>query len=187
MNGVLFNNFFFEDFGIMLKYYSQRIIISENKENTFKDTSDNIERKVSMNHYFNTFKNIFQCFIDNKIGLTVIINNVKELKDFYMIFCLYRELVEGESVKEDLKYNDKPITVNLPNKEEIETKFKPFFIMEKDENEIEKYSKINYYYFTEEEKDMIKYKKINIKVDNKELIFNLELKIDDIYTAIDEI
>ena len=187
LNGVLFNNFFFEDFGIMIKYYSQRIIISENKENIFRDTSDNIERKVSMYHYFNTFKNIFQCFIDNKIGLTVIINNIKELKDFYMIFCFYKQLVEGESVKEVLNYNDKPITVKLPKKEEVEAIFKQFFIMEQDENEKEKYSKINYYYFTEEEEEMIKDKKININVDNKELIFNLELKIDDIYTAIDEI
>lgn len=182
----MFNNFLFEDFGIMLKYYSHRIRINEKPENDFKDTSENIERKVSMNHYFNTFKKIFQCFIDNDIGLTVIINNLKELKDFYMIFSFYKQLVEGKSVKEDnLKYEGRLETVQLQSQEEIKDKFNKFFIMEKDENGEDKYSKINYYYFTKEEEDMIKDKKIKINVDNKELIFNLDLKIDDLYTAID--
>ena len=186
LNGILFNNFLFEDFGIMLKYYSHRIRINEKPENDFKDTSENIERKVSMNHYFNTFKKIFQCFIDNDIGLTVIINNLKELKDFYMIFSFYKQLVEGKSVKEDnLKYEGRLETVQLPSQEEIKDKFNKFFIMEKDENGEDKYSKINYYYFTKEEEDMIKDKKIKINVDNKELIFKLDLKIDDLYTAID--
>jgi hypothetical protein len=185
---VFFNNYLFEDFGIMFKYYSQKIkfVKNEDKDKDYKDHRDNIERKISMEHYFYIFKKIFQCLINSEIGLTVIINNLKELKDFYMIFSFYKQLVEGKSVKEDnLKYEGRLETVQLPSQEEIKVKFNKFFIMEKDDNGEDKYSKINYYYFTKEEEDMIKDKKIKINVINKELIFNLDLKIDDLYTAID--
>jgi len=186
LNRVLFNDFLFEDFGIMFKYYSQKVKIYEDKEKNYKETSDNIERKISLNHYFDAFKKIFQCFIDNNIELTVIINNLKELKDVYMIFSFYRQLVEGGSVIEDLKYGENSIEVNLPSQKEIKDRFSKFFFKEKNEKGEDKYSKINYYDFTDEEKKMIEDKKINIKYNDKEIKFNLDLKIDDIYTAIDE-
>ena len=83
-------------------------------------------------------------------------------------------------------YDKKSINVKFPSQEEILAKFNNFFIMEKDEKGEDKYSKINYYYYTDEEKKMIEDKNINIKYNDKEIKFNLDLKIDDIYTAIDE-
>ena len=187
LNRVLFINFYFEDFGIMFKYYIEKFTDTYANSENFKDVKEEIyDRKISMSHYFNTFKNIFKCFIDNKIELTVIINNLKELKDFYMISSFYRQLVKGTWFIEKLKCGGKLTTVQLPKKSEIEDKFKNFFVKEKDENEEEKYSKLNYYYISEEEKEMIEDKMIKIEFDNNEITFNLELKIDDIYKEIDE-
>ena len=192
LNGVLFTNFLLEDFSTMFKYYCQKINFTETKdeESYQKVSSGTYDKKVSMAHYFKTFKNIFECFIGTKKVLTVIINNLKEFKDFYMIFSFYRQLVEGTWIKEKIKSSDNPIiTVELPNQKEIKEQFSKFFIMEKDEYENYIYSKINYYYFTSEEKAMIKNENKNIKIEfkqDKEINFYLEMKIDDIYTEIGE-
>ena len=184
LSEVFLNNFRFEDFGIMFKYYVH--IIPPPSEREKEIPGDLYEKKNTLNRFFVSFINIFRCFIKNKIELTVIINDLKELKDFYIIYSLYNQLENGKWVKDKLKLNNKVISISLPDKDEIENKFKKFFIMEKDEFEVDKYSKINYYFISEKEKQMIKDKMVKVKVNKEELVFKLELNIDDIYTGIDD-
>ena len=184
LSGVVLNNFGFEDFTIMFKYYVHKI--PSPSERVKEVTGDILDKKNTLMKFFNSFRNIFRCFIINKMELTVIINDLKELKDFYIIYRLYDQLENGSWIKEELKFNNRIFNVTLPNKNEIENKFKKLFILEKDENEEDKYSKINYYYITEEEKKLIKDKNIKVKNKEGELIFKLELNIDDIYIGIDD-
>ena len=184
LSEVFLNNFGFEDFSIMFKYYVHKIPPPSVQEKEI--TGDIIEKKNTLNKFFISFKNIFRCFIINKIGLTVIINGLKELKDFYIIYSLYNLLENGKWINDKLKVSSKVVTILLPDKNEIEDKFKKFFIMEKDEHDVEKYSKINYYYISEEEKKMIKDKMVKVQTERGELIFTLEFNTDDIYTGIDD-
>ena len=182
--GVVLNNFGFGDFSVLFKYYIYKIPPHYEREKEV--TSDVIDKKNTLNKYFNNIKKIFRCFINNKTGLTIIINDLKEMKDFYIIYGLYNQLENGPWVKEELKFNKNRYSISLPNKRDIEYKFRKFFIMEKDENEEDKYSKINYYYMTEEEKQIIRDKIVKVKTEIGELIINLEMRIDDIYEGIDE-
>ena len=181
---VFLNNFGFEDFSIMFKYYIQKIGPHSTREKEVP--AEVIDKKNTLSRFFTSYKNIFRCFIKNKIGLTIIINDLKELKDFYIIYKLYDQLENVAWVKEILKCNKQISTILLPNKDQMKTIFKKFFIEEKDENEQDKYSKINYYYISEEEKQMIKDKMVKVQTEGGELIFKLEMSIDDIYTEIDK-
>jgi hypothetical protein len=184
LSEVFLHNYGFEDFTILFKYYVHKIP-PPSKE--VKDIAGEIlEKKNTLCKFFNSFKNIFRCFIKNKIGLTVIINDLKELKDFYIIYSLYNQLENGKWVKDQLKFSNKVYNILLPDKNEIENRFNKFFIMEKDEHEVNKYSKINYYYISEEEKQIIKDKMVKVKTEEGELIFKIELNVDDIYTGIDD-
>ena len=101
--GVVLNNFGFGDFSVLFKYYIYKIPPHYEREKEV--TSDVIDKKNTLNKYFNNIKKIFRCFINNKTGLTIIINDLKEMKDFYIIYGLYNQLENGPWVKEELKFN----------------------------------------------------------------------------------
>ena len=140
-----------------------------------------MKKKKTLMEYFIRFKKIFECFKNNIKKLTIIINNIKELKEFYCTLCVLRVLVKPENwIKEEVSVQGskiKDIAIKLPSKKKIENEIENYFIKEKNEEGKECYSEINYYYSSFEEKIMLKNKKIIIG----ENIFYIESQFEDIY------
>ena len=157
LNGILFKNHGFEDFCSMFKYYLYRI---ESQSEFVKEVSnDAIEKKKTIEDYFNKYKDVFEKFQKNEKVLTVIINNLNELKEFTLI-CGFLEILRDKNylINETLKSNNKETFFILPDKNEMKKRFGSFFYKEKNEFEKEVYSEINYYYISEKEKEIIKEK-----------------------------
>ena len=159
-------------------FYSN-IISSELKE----ASNDMLEKKNNLNDYFKKFKSIFDYFKKNTKELTIIINNIYELKDFYFIFCILRILSDEKNIVNDIiKFkNNNNIIFKLPKKEVLNEVFSPFFLKEK--NEFERYvcSEINYFNVSDEEQEMLSSKIAEI---NDKYIFNLEIAFNSIYSEI---
>ena len=181
LNKILFKNYGFEEFGIMFKYYIYKI--SQQKKESYNEVSlDTIEKKKTIYDYFKKFLEVFDYFKKNIKELTIIINNIKELKDFYFIFTLLKILSNNKNwVNEKLKSNGKDFKMELPDQEKIEKVFGAYFLKEKDEYEKEVYSKINYYYISDEENNML----INKKLEANGYKFKLEFNFDNIYNQFD--
>ena len=170
LNGILFKNHGFEDFGSMFKYYLYRIGPQSKEEKEVNN--DILEKKKIIEDYFKKYKDVFKKFKDNKIELTIIINNLKELKEFYLV-CVFLEILETQKyfIKENLKYNNKNNEILLPNKNVIEERFGSFFYKEKNEFEDEVYSEINYYYISKKEEEIMKSEKKYVQVQNDYKIY----------------
>ena len=103
-----------------------------------------------MKTFLDNLKNTFEYLRENIKEITIIINNVKERKEFY---CLMQVLMFAEDIDSyknySYKYHDKGEPINLPNKE----KLKNYFLKEKNEDDKEILSVYNYYYISEDEKN----------------------------------
>ena len=177
LNGVLYRNFFFEDIGIMFKYFMY--IIDPQNQNNKIISNDSYEKKKALAEYFKKFKDIFDCFKTNIKKLTIIINNVKELKEFYCTLCVLRVLIKDNWITEKVcvQGTKNNYEIKLPNKISIEREIGNYFIKDKNEEEVDCYSEIDYYYSSFEEKKMVKDKKINIEGYQ----FYLDFKFEDEY------
>ena len=178
LNGILFKNYGFEDFGSMLKYYLYKI---ERQSESVKEVSnDVIDKKKAIKDYFNKYVDIFNKFKENIKKLTVIINNLKELKEFYLV-CVFLEILENKNylINETLKCNNKETQIKLPDKDLIEERFGSFFYKEKNEFEKEVYSEINNYYISEGEKEIMEQKQKYVQVIDNQIYY--DLKFENIY------
>ena len=179
LNGILYRNFFFEDIGIMFKYFMY--IIEPQNQNGKRNmiSNDSYEKKKALSEYFKKFNEIFDCFKNNIKKLTIIINNVKELKEFYCTLCVLRVLIKDDWIMEKVcvQGSKKNFDILLPNKKCIEKEIGNYFIKDKNEEEVDCYSEMDYYYSSFEEKKMVKDKEINIQGYQ----FYLDLKFEDEY------
>ena len=181
LNGILFKNHGFEDFGSMFKYYIYRI--ESQSENVKEVTSDAIDKKKSIKDYFNKYKDVFDKFKNNIKKLTVIINNLKELKEFYLV-CSFLEILGNQNylINEILKYNNKEVSLRLPDKKEMEKRFGIYFYKEKNEFEKDVYSEINYYFISEKEEEILKTQDLKEKYfQSLEYQIYYDLKFENIY------
>ena len=123
---------------------------------------------------------IFNKFKENIKKLTVIINNLKELKEFYLV-CVFLEILENKNylINETLKCNNKETQIKLPDKDLIEERFGSFFYKEKNEFEKEVYSEINNYYISEGEKEIMEQKQKYVQVIDNQIYY--DLKFENIY------
>ena len=156
---ILYINSSFEDFGIMFRYYMNKVDNYNGRE--LQVNQESFEKKMTMSIYFNKFKDIFNCFMNNIKELTIIINNKKELKEIFCTLSFYRILIKEEWIKEKLSINNNKKIIELPNKNIFKNEIGPYFLKEKDNNEI--YSGMNYYYTSDEEIKMIKNKYMEIE------------------------
>ena len=120
-------------------------------------------------------KKTFEYLSDNMKEITIIINNVKERKEFYclmqiLIFLENKESYKNYSYKKysNMPYLDKRESINLPKKEELKKRIQDYFLKEKSEDEQEILSDYNYYYTSDDEKDHF------VEIGNEENIKNCE-------------
>ena len=97
--------------------------------------------------------------------LIVIINTIKEQKEFYCLAEFLNFLIQG--------IND-PKNGPLPEKRNIENLLINYFTREKNENEVQVYSDFNYYNMSKLEEKMVKEKKIKIA----NFVVNIEIKFN---------
>ena len=147
-NGIFFKNYGYDNVATFFKHYMYKT----NKPDEQKLMSSNIK----------IIKSIFEKFKNNIKNLSVIINNIKEQKQFYVMAILLDFLI----------FNSKKKESGLPDKKILEAKINKYFTKEKNEYDTEVYSEFNYYFIDEGEKEMMKTKQIkingyNIDIDRK--------------------
>ena len=166
LNCLLYKNNLFEDVGILFRYFMYKIDPqNENRNKPEPASQESIDKKNSLNIYFNMFKEVFKILCDN-IQLTIKINNIKELKELYCTLSIFKVILTKQWIKEKVYLSNnkaKTIEIELPNKNLIENEIGIYFLKEKNEEEKEVYAEMNYYYTSFGEKKMIENKVFEIK------------------------
>ena len=174
-NSILNKNFCSFSF-LLIKYNIYYKIPS--KSEISKEEKDKIDLCLKA---YDSIKNIFLFLTKSKSKTTFIINNIKERKEFYILLCIYDVISKNDKKCEKImiragKQNDKQITINFYEDTQIfkEILEKHFLKTINEENE-DVYSKINYYYISEEEieifgepgkeKQKISFKDFNFKIE----------------------
>ena len=174
LNMILYKNFLFEDFGLMFRYYIYKV---NDNPNETKVSQDNLEKIQKMSDYFKTFKTIFDTFQSIGKTMTIIVTNLKELKEISCTLLFLRFLKKSNvnvAENNNIKSNEKKIS--MPNKSEIEKVIKGYFLKEIDESNNYVYSKMNYYYTSDDEKEIISKGFVidnftyNIQIENENII-----------------
>ena len=162
LNGLLFKNYLFEDLAAMFRYFMMKVEQTE-EEKEKQVSKENADKKLILMEYFKNYSKIFNSFKQNIKRLTVILNDIKELKEFFCIISLYKVIMDEKNwFKEILIANNKKKEVSLPNKEKIEKEIGSYFLKDKNEKENEVYSEFNYYFSHPAEKNLLMNKKIEI-------------------------
>ena len=80
--------------------------------------------------------------------ITIVINNVKERKEFYCLMKVLEFVEDGKSyINYTYKYHgNNNNSIILPNKEELRKRIQDYFLKEYNEDEKEILSVYNYYY-----------------------------------------
>ncbi len=177
LNTILYENFLFEDFGNMFRYYDYKV--DDNPEGNAKPISqDNLGKISTMSEYFKKLKEIFETFM--KIGdeMTIVVNNIKELKEIICTLILVRKLVKEPFINKKIEMMDrtntkKTMKVDMPNKTEIVEEIKGYFLQEKNESNDMLYSGVNYYYTSPEEKQILENRSLTIEG------FKFNIQIED--------
>jgi hypothetical protein len=166
LNGILYKNNAYEDVGMLFRFFMYKV----GPQNKDPDKisiipKEDFPTKKALSNFFMTFKKIFETFNNNIKKLTVTINTIKELKEFYCTTCILRVLLKTKWIIEKVCLDEKNKIyeeVKLPQKTEIEKEIGPYFLKEKNEEEIKVYAEMNYYYTSYEESLMIRNKEITI-------------------------
>ena len=185
LNGILYRNYLFEDISIMFKYFMYKIEDPKESKKIYNVPSEVFEKKNTLMEYFQKFKDLFECFHNNIKKLTIIINNIKELKEFCCTLGVLKVLVYKKMVEEQLTFQGNKNNFNvikLPSKKDMEFEIGAFFLKEKNEDEKDCYSELNYYYTSEEEEIILRNKKIKIGA------FEFFIEYDfDVFEEIDDL
>ena len=185
LNGFLYKNYLFENVSSLYIYFFNKI--EPLKPTQREENPDLIEKKELLSDYFKTFVIIFDNFKDK--NLTIVINNKKELKELYCTMCILDIIKnDGNFIKEELSAPkaNKYKTIKLPKKSIIEKEIGNYFLKEKNEEDKEVYTEMNYYYTSEGEINMIEEKKIKLSKTNKGK-YLYEFNIEKANNYIDEI
>ena len=157
-NGIFCVNYGYENVTEFFKHYF------------YKSHKD--EYKEAMYYDIKSIKKTFDNFINNNIELYVIINTIKEQKEFYCLSVLLNYIMSKEFINEP---ND---AKGIPSEKELERRLINYFTREKNENEDKVYSDMNYYNISEGEEKMVNEKSI--------IIANFKIKIDIRFNSFDE-
>ena len=136
-----------------------------------------------MKAFFDNLKITFKYLEENIKEITIIINNIKERKEFYCLMKVFELVEDGKSdINYKYKYHGNDNIIILPDKEKLKENLKKYFLIEQNEDEKDILSVYNYYYISDDEKDKFgdvgKKKKIE-KCAFGNNHFNIEFKYED--------
>ena len=157
-NGIFCVNYGYENVTEFFKHY------------VYKAHKD--EYKEAMYYDIKSIKKTFDNFINNNIELYVIINTIKEQKEFYCLSVLLNYIMSKEFI------NDPNDAKGIPEKRGLENRLINYFTRERNENGDPVYSDMNYYNISEGEEKMVNEKSI--------MIANFKIEIDIRFNSFDE-
>ena len=140
-NGIFCVNYGYENVAEFFKHYMYKTSKDDEKEAMYSDIK--------------YIKLTLERFEKNIKKLCIIINNIKEQKEFYCLVVLLNFLINPQN-------NDVKSSKSIPDKKLLEKKLCNYFTMEKNENDTKMYSELDYYSTSQEEETMIKTKKITL-------------------------
>ena len=170
LNEIIYKNKSFDGISSLFKFFSL-----ENKQTI---TSDTYEYLKLLNVFFINLRNIFYYLRKYIKETTLIFNNIKEIKEFYCLMCIVRVIQDKNNYDNlEFSYHDRPINFMFPKKNLIMEKIGPYYLETKNENDKNVFSVFNYYYRSDEEKEIFgDYKKKKIIIDN--YIFGTEYEFN---------
>ena len=140
-NGIFCVNYGYENVAEFFKHYMYKTSKDDEKEAMYSDIK--------------YIRLTLERFEKNIKKLCIIINNIKEQKEFYCLVVLLNFLINPQN-------NDVKSSKSIPDKKVLEKKLCNYFTMEKNENDTKMYSELDYYSISQEEETMIKTKKITL-------------------------
>ena len=140
-NGIFCVNYGYENVAEFFKHYMYKTSKDDEKEAMYSDIK--------------YIRLTLERFEKNIKKLCIIINNIKEQKEFYCLVVLLNFLINPQN-------NDVKSSKSIPDKKVLEKKLCNYFTMEKNENDTKMYSELDYYSTSQEEETMIKTKKITL-------------------------
>ena len=205
---IVFRNNFIDDFAYIMKFYSKKEDKDEHNDsqNTIDEGAKNLnndekkdeyivkENKImeeNIINFIDTLHNLFDSLYDLDGRITIIINNIIELKEFYCLLCFldeiskieksYKKRIKYKKLKEEEKIVKKNNIFECLNK--VYERIKNYFVLEKDYEEGEKCicTIFNYYNTDSDEKNYfgnLKELKAIFK-ENFKYHIDIELKFDD--------
>ena len=159
--------------GIFCVNYGHENITGIFKHYAYKAEKD--EEKPQMAADKDCITQTFKKLKSNIPRLCVILNSIKEQKEFYCLSVYLDFLISGRYINES-KSKD------LPDKRLLMDKLSTYFTQEKNENDEKVYSDFNYYNTTEGEEVMVKQK--FVEIDGKET--NYKIYIDIKFNSFEE-
>ena len=146
INEVIFKNKGVEDLTYLFRFFSLDI--------QGKDLSSEItEYLKNVKVFFDNLKKTFKYLRENIKEITIIINNLKERKEFYCLMQVLMFVDENSDINYIYNYHGNKSSIFLPDKEELRKKIQDYFLKEQNEDEKEILSVYNYYYTSDEEKN----------------------------------
>jgi len=146
INEVIFKNKGVEDLTYLFRFFSLDI--------QGKDLSSEItEYLKNVKVFFDNLKKTFKYLRENIKEITIIINNLKERKEFYCLMQVLMFVDENSDINYTYNYHGNKNSIFLPDKEELRKKIQDYFLKEQNEDEKEILSVYNYYYTSDEEKN----------------------------------
>ena len=103
----------------------------------------------SVKSFCDILKKTFKCLKDNMKEITkiIVINNVKERKEFYYLMQVLMFVEDEKSFKKySYLYHESHNSILLPKREELRKKMQEYFLKEQNEDGKEILSVYNYYY-----------------------------------------
>ena len=174
LNEIIYKNKSAEDITFILKYLS----LEEGQQ----ISGDIIEYFKNLQLFFDNLKYLFGRFVKYMNKLTIILNNIKERKQFYCLLCLLGIIIKEQNItKMKFKYHEKEMVFKLPSQEKIKEKIEKYFIKRKNENNKDVCSPtFNSYYTSDEENRLFgdfenKKEEIQFEI----FKFKIEYKFDD--------
>ena len=159
--------------GIFCVNYGHENITGIFKHYAYKAEKD--EEKPQMAADKDCITQTFKKLKSNIPRLCIILNSIKEQKEFYCLSVYLDFLISGRYINES-KSKD------LPDKRLLMDKLSTYFTQEKNENDEKVYSDFNYYNTTEGEEAMVKQK--FVEIDGKET--NYKIYIDIKFNSFEE-
>ena len=185
LNEIIYKNKSMSDTSSLLQLINSKNNNYQMRDNDY--TQDVKEYLLKLAKFSSKFVDIFKCFKNNKI--TIYFNNLKERKEFYCLLCIYRVLKNDKNYDKFTLNKEPKNEIKIPNSKELRKAIEDYFLKEKNENNEEICSIFNYYYTSEEEKNLFGdygKEKEKINFEGNEFEIKYEYNIEDHWNFIYE-
>ena len=152
-------------------YYNYLYVLSIN-ENI--ETNEQYEAINNMIYFIGHIKFVFENMMKSVENITIIFDNLKERKEFYWLLCFWGEIKKDDNYDKKYFFKKSQKKFRFPDKNNnVRKKLTKYIIKEANEEKKDKFCSLNYYYVSDEEKELFS-NNTNEEIDYKGFKFNVE-------------